>query len=175
MDTLCDYQQYHLSGREWARYLLEGAGFCALTAYVFYRSIPVFLAGLPLCCIYPLMKQKDLRQERKEQLRTQFKEAVLMLASALSAGYSVENAFAASARDLEELYGEEGMITKEFTFISRQLQMNRTVEALLLEFAERSGVEEVRDFAEIFALSKRSRGELVSVVSHVVHVIGLCI
>ena len=94
------------------------------------------------------------------------------MASSLSAGYSVENAFFAGVGELEELYGAEGMITKEFSYIAKQLKMNRTVEVLMMEFAERSGLEEVKNFAEIFAVSKRSRGELVSVVGHVAHVIG---
>ncbi len=109
---------------------------------------------------------------RKEALRQQFKEAVLILSSSLGAGYSVENAFAASLRELEELYGAEGMITVEFSYISYQLRMNRTIETLLAEFAARSGLEEIKNFAEIFAVSKRSRGELVSVVDHTVHVIS---
>ena len=50
--------------------------------------------------------------------------------------------------------------------------MNRTVEQLLTDFAQRSGIEEIQSFAEIFSVSKRSRGELVSVVNHVVRVIG---
>ena len=110
--------------------------------------------------------------QRQEELRRQFKEAVLILSSALGAGYSVENAFAASLRELEELYGPEGMITQEFSYIAHQLRMNRTVETLLAEFAVRSGLEEIKNFADIFSVSKRSRGELVSVVNHTVHVIS---
>ena len=102
----------------------------------------------------------------------QFKEAIKFLASSLTAGYAVENAFAAGAAELQEMYGEEGMMAEEFSHIAHQLSMNRPVEVLLLEFAERSGVEEIMQFAEIFAVSKRSRGELVPVVNHVVHVIS---
>ena len=50
--------------------------------------------------------------------------------------------------------------------------MNRTVEALLSSFAKRSGLDEVENFSVIFTVSKRSRGELASVVHHVVHVIS---
>ena len=64
------------------------------------------------------------------------------------------------------------MITREFSYLSHQLSMNRTVESLLFDFAVRSGLDEIKQFAEIFAVSKRSRGELVSVVNHVVHVLG---
>ena len=64
------------------------------------------------------------------------------------------------------------MITREFSYLASQLKMNRTVEALLSSFAKRSGLDEVENFSVIFTVSKRSRGELASVVHHVVHVIS---
>ena len=171
-DCLCDYRVYRLSVSEWLWCLLEGIGGCGITAYVFYRSVGFFFLLLPAGLAYPFLRKRELQKKRQEVLRLQFREAILMLASSLTAGRSVENAFFAVSGELRELYGEEGMITKEFCYIAEQLRMNRTVEALLVEFAERSGLEEVKSFAEIFAVSKRSRGELVSVVAHVAHVIG---
>ena len=171
-EALSDYRVYHLTRQEWGRYLLEGAAACGITAYVFYRSFLVFFLMLPAGILWPLLKRKELCRRRKEELRIQFKEAIQIVASALAAGYSVENAFIASVRDLEEQYGKEGMITREFSYLASQLKMNRTVEALLSSFAERSGLDEVENFSVIFTVSKRSRGELASVVHHVVHVIS---
>ena len=171
-ELLCDYRKYVLSPCEWVRYLAEGGVLCGATAYVFYRSAAVFLLFLPAGLARPLLMRRKLLQLRREELRREFKEAILILASALAAGYSVENAFQASRRDLEELYGRGGMITREFSYISEQLKMNRTVEELFASFAERSGLEEIQNFSVIFSISKRSRGELVSVVNHVAHIIS---
>lgn len=171
-DSLCDYREYRLSGREWLCCLGEGTAACGLTAFVFYRSFAAFLLFLPAAFAWPFLQRRKFKEKRQEQLRLQFKEAILILASSLAAGYSVENAFSAGAGELEELYGADGIITREFSYIAKQLRMNRTVESLMTEFAGRSGLEEVESFAEIFAVSKRSRGELVSVVGHVAHVIG---
>lgn len=171
-EVLSDYRFYHLTGQEWIRYLLEGTAVCAVTAYVFYRSFLAFVLMLPAGMLRPFFKSRELCRRRKEELRLQFKEAIQIVASALAAGYSVENAFIASVRDLEEQYGKEGMITREFSYLASQLKMNRTVEALLSSFAKRSGLDEVENFSVIFTVSKRSRGELASVVHHVVHVIS---
>ena len=171
-EMLSDYRVYHLTGQEWIRYLLEGTAVCAVTAYVFYRSFLAFVLMLPAGMLRPFFKRRELCRRRKEKLRLQFKEAIQIVASALAAGYSVENAFIASVRDLEEQYGKEGMITREFSYLASQLKMNRTVEALLSSFAKRSGLDEVENFSVIFTVSKRSRGELASVVHHVVHVIS---
>ena len=149
-EMLSDYRVYHLTGQEWIRYLLEGTAVCAVTAYVFYRSFLAFVLMLPAGMLRPFFKRRELCRRRKEKLRLQFKEAIQIVASALAAGYSVENAFIASVRDLEEQYGKEGMITREFSYLASQLKMNRTVEALLSSFAKRSGLDEVENFSVIF-------------------------
>ena len=166
------YETYELSRKEWGIYGAEGILGIAVMDYVFYRNAGLFLVLLPVGMLFPLMLRKQLKKRRLETLRGQFKDAILAVASGLNAGYSVENAFIASVRDLEEQYGKEGMITREFSYLASQLKMNRTVEALLSSFAKRSGLDEVENFSVIFTVSKRSRGELASVVHHVVHVIS---
>lgn len=108
-EVLSDYRVYHLTGQEWIRYLLEGTAVCAVTAYVFYRSFLAFVLMLPAGMLRPFFKRRELCRRRKEELRLQFKEAIQIVASALAAGYSVENAFIASVRDLEEQYGNHGI------------------------------------------------------------------
>jgi len=49
--------------------------------------------------------------------------------------------------------------------------MNRSVEQALSEFAGRSGLDDVKNFAEVFAAAKRSGGELVPIISHTADVI----
>ena len=166
------YETYELSRKEWGIYGAEGILGIAVLDYVFYRNVGLFLVLMPVGILFPLMLRKQLKKRRLETLRGQFKDAILAVASGLNAGYSVENAFIASVRDLEEQYGKEGMITREFSYLASQLKMNRTVEALLSSFAKRSGLDEVENFSVIFTVSKRSRGELASVVHHVVHVIS---
>lgn len=166
------YHTYELSLKEWVIYGVEGIVACEAAAYIFYRNMAAFILFFPIGILYPFYRRKECAARRREQLRLQFKEAVLILVSSLSAGYAVENAFGVSIGELEELYGKDGMITEEFRYIAHQLRMNRPVEKLLTDFAARSGIEEIQSFAEVFAVSKRSRGELVSVVNHAVRVIS---
>ena len=46
--------------------------------------------------------------------------------------------------ELAALYGEEGLIVREFSYIVSQMGLNRPVEGLLADFGRRSGLEEVR-------------------------------
>lgn len=160
------YEQYHMNLKEWLYYSMIGAGLSGLVVYTFYRSILVFILVLPVSAVYPIYKKKDLIKQRKQQLNIEFKEAIQLLASSLSAGYSVENAFIKSADELKLLYGERGLISEEFAYMSYQIQMKQPVESVLLDFAERSGLDDVENFAQVFAVAKRSGGQLVAIITH---------
>lgn len=160
------YDRYRLSAGEWFQYAAAGAGFAAAVSYVFYRSLPVFILLSPFGLCYPLIKKRDLKEQRLKKLNLEFKEGILILSSFLSAGYSVENAFSASVKELVAMYGPSGMMTLEFSHMEGQIRMNRPVEQVLREFGDRSGLDDVRNFAEVFAAAKRSGGELVSIINH---------
>lgn len=166
-----DYRVYRLSVTEWLRYGAEGAGICALVAYAFYRSWAVFLLFLPVGLAYPLIHKKELEKARLFQLGQQFKEGILILSANLSAGYSIENALGNSSRELDMLYGPEGMIGHEFAGMVKQIKMNRPVEQVFFEFADRSGLEDVQNFAQVFKAAKRSGGDLVAIIDHTAGVI----
>lgn len=166
-----EYSRYTLSIKEWIRYGLVGAAVCALTAYTFYRSLAAFGLLLPLGLAYPLWKRKDLRRERERRLTLQFKEGILTLSSFLSAGYSLENGLSMSLKELEELCGSDAMITEEFRCLVSGVKMNRPVELLLEQFGERSGIQDVDNFAQVFAVARRSGGELVEIISHTAGII----
>lgn len=170
--SLCDYRIYRLSRAEWIRCFIEAAAAGAAVIYVFYRSLALFMVFLPFAVLWPLYRRNDFQKKRQEILRVQFREGLLSLSSSLQAGLSVENAFAESVRDLTEMYGPDGMITVEFSYIVRQMKMNRTPESLIADFGERSGIEEIRNFAGIFAAAKRSRGGISAVIAHFAGVIS---
>lgn len=166
-----DYRVYTLSVGEWLQYGMFGVAVCALVAYTFYRSIFAFFILLPLGVLYPLYKRKDLKRERIRQLSLQFKEGILVLASYLGAGYSLENSLIMSIRELEGLFGKGAMITEEFVLLSSGVRMNRPVEQLLMEFGARSGLEDVDNFAQVFAAARKSGGELVEIIHYTAGII----
>lgn len=131
----------------------------------------MFLALSPLGMLYPLYKKGDLKRERLRRLEGQFKEGILVLASFLSAGYSLENGLTMSVRELEVLYGKDGMITREFGILCAGVRMNRPVELLLMEFGARSGMEDVDNFAQVLAAARRSGGELVEMINYTAGII----
>lgn len=126
---------------------------------------------LPAGCLNLRYERERLRDRRRQELASQFKESMVVLASTLSAGYSMENALMVSRTELAALYGEEGLIVKEFSYMIQQVRMNRSIESVLMEFADRVELEDIRNFAEIFMVAKRSGGDLSGIMRHTAEVI----
>ena len=52
----------------------------------------------------------------------------------------------------------------EIQYMIRQMDNNGILEQLLLDFARRSGISDIWDFAQIFAIAKRSGGDLNEII-----------
>ncbi len=170
---LTDYNSYKMPFKEKAFYtLICGAGIF-LVAYIFYRS---FIACALLCTLalfYPRMKTADIIIKRKSELSIQFKDMLYSLSSSLSAGKSVEMAFTDVLRDMSVIYPKDSTdIIKEIECILRRLKMNETIESILFDFAERSHLEDVENFADVFHTCKRTGGNIIEVIKNTSNIIS---
>lgn len=156
--------------RHWLIGLCQGIFMAAAVAYGFYRSMAVFVILLIPACGYLWIYKRIWREKQLLCLEQQFKEAIRILAGSLNAGYSVENAIIAGCGELAQIYGTDGMIVREFVYMREQMNMNRSVEQVIQDFADRSGLEEAERFSQIFQIAKRSGGQLVPVICHTVSI-----
>ena len=159
-----DYRTYRFGKREYLRYGLETVGLTGVVAFCFYNSL-IALALWPAVAFWYLREKKGvLLAKRKAALKGQFKDAVQAIAAALAAGYSVENAVREAGKDLRLLYEERTDMVQELAAMERRMDSNQTLEAAMQDFAERSGLPEAETFAEIFAVGKRSGGDLIGIL-----------
>lgn len=153
-----------LSKREKWRIMLEGMMILVFFAYFFYRSPLAIPFLLPVYFLYSKIRIRETDQKKRRELAYQFKDAVLTVSTNLKAGYSVENSFREAYGDMQNLYGKESGICQELHRIVTGLLSNITLEQLLSEFAKRSRVEDVKEFADVFAAAKRSGGNMVEIM-----------
>ncbi len=153
-----------LSRREMLLFLLTGTGIAALTAYLFYRSFIAFILLMFAMPAYLKYRKSRALKKKKKELALQFKDAILAVSSALSAGYSVENAFIQSIGDLKNLYSAKAPIVVEFSNIAGRLGTNEPLEDILFDLALRSGSPDIKDFADVFVIAKRNGGDMVSII-----------
>ena len=160
------YDRYELSWWQWLFYGGAGLLLAAVLDYIFYRSLVFLVVLAPLGLIVPLGMRTVLCNKRREKLGTQFKDAILALSSALQTGYSAENAWKEAWQEMVCIYGEDGLITREFDAMVKAIAVNETPEQVLEDFARRSGIPEIESFAQVFCLAKRSSGDLVSIIEN---------
>lgn len=160
-----NYNEYHYGILEWLLYACMGGCTAALAVWIFYKNIVITVFAFLIGLLYPFYKKNVLIEKRRNVLRLQFKDLLYYLGSLLSAGKSVEQAFIQLYTVLRSLYQGDGAdIVKETGLIIRRLQMNENIEVILKDLANRSGIEEVHHFADVFQVCKRSGGNLVEVV-----------
>lgn len=135
-----------------------------IIGFLFYDSWRALVVCIPLG-IYRLRSWEKEREEAKKRLfRVQFQEALQSISSSLNVGYSLENAMKEAKKDLDVLYEKETIIQKEFSYMLRQLYLQLPMEQILEEWADRMNMEEVRSFVSVFAMAKRSGGNMMAII-----------
>ena len=167
-----NYNEYKFSKTEMLFNLLTGAVLSAAAAWAFYRTVMAFFLMLPLVWFYIRFRRKECISKRKRELSIEFREAIMSVQSAMNAGYSVENAFMEAAHDMELMYGPDAYISIELKVMIRRLRSNESLEKILNDLGERSGIDDIREFAGIFAVAKRSGGNMNGIINRAVRMIG---
>lgn len=152
--------------------LVKGGGILALIAYFFYRSVLAGILLAPLLIPFYFREKKELKRKHSRELGIQFRDAILSVSTNQRAGYSVENAFGEALSDMVLLYGKNSLIVRELSRIVKGLKNNVTLEKLLADLGERSGNADVEEFAQVFAVAKRSGGNMTQMIADTVNVIG---
>ena len=159
-----NYNSYQLSMKANMIYILQGIILAAVLGILFYNSIIGIICLSPLVYLYRRRKAVRLKTDRKWKLNLEFKEGIMAVAAALEAGYSAEHAFEEAYKDLHQIYSENSLIMREFLYIVNQIRMNITVEKALSDFAERTGIEDIKSLSEVFCTAKRTGGDLINVI-----------
>ena len=157
---------------EYAAGIIQSLIVYGMAVYLFYESFIPALLLIPLWVFYLKEWIKERAAAKESEFRSQFKDSIQSMSSALKAGYSVENAIRETRKDILPLYGADTRIVKEYDLMVTKLNINRPAEQVLEEFAERVGQEDVENFVNVFSASKRSGGDSISIIRNAVRVIS---
>ena len=160
-----DYRSYSLSAKEYGKTALWSAGITLCVAYLFFSSGWALLA-MPFvgAAVYRHIKKAGL-QKQQEELSRQFLDAMRVVSTALTAGYSMENAWKEAQKEIGLLYGNEALFYLELQEMNRLNGVNIPLEQSLENFAERSGIEDIASFAEVFSFAKRCGGDFAGMIA----------
>lgn len=166
-----DYRIYTFDKKETILGFLEGMLLNALLAFLFYNSFYAMLPGMILVFLYRKEKRRILCRKRMRQMRIDLKEFLNTLIAALQTGRSMENAFCEAYRDMNGYIGKDTPFLQEIKRICAGIAVGGSLEKLLMEFSERSHIEELEYFAQVFSIGKRSGGNLVGIMKNTIRMI----
>lgn len=161
-----------LSKREFVSCMGEVAGISCLVNLLCYRSIFFFLFAIPFVVWYFRWKKKTKAEKRRKRLEDQFGNVLRGLHTAVRAGYSMEQAVTECKKELLQMYGEKNDLVRELQFMEVQMRLGTAIEELFLDLGERSAVEDIRYFGEVFFICKRSGGNLARMMEKLAKVLG---
>ena len=185
---MLNYKVYRMSANEKALYFVLAFVIGAAVAYLFYGGIGkdeygnattvtyicdiviMALIGFIAAKLFLPIRKEQIIAERKKKLRTQFIDLLDSLAASISAGKNVPNAFVAAREDLLIQYQPDAYIVQEVDNIISGIQHNIDVGSMLLNFGERSGIQDIRTFGRVFETAYSKGANLKDVVrnSHMI-------
>lgn len=141
--------------------------------YIFYESIFLSLIAGTVCGVVaqPIYHNYFI-QKRKKDLTIQFKDMLESLSTSIGAGSNVQDAFQSAYKDMCVQYTEDSYIAREVWLINSGLYNNISIESLLVDFGERSGVGDIKNFANVFDTCYRKGGNIKDVIKNTYQIIS---
>lgn len=165
-----DYNDYQLTFKEGIIYFLVLYSILFSLGYIFYHHTLIALLFSSISIYLIKFIKLYLRDKRKKELINEFKEGLYALNTALGAGRSLEQGFKVACNEMDQEANPH--ITKEFKLIIHKMGANETVEEALMDFANRSHVEDIKNFADILVTCKRTEGDVMSIVKRTMNMIA---
>lgn len=164
-----DYKDYRLSAKE-EMYVVAGSVVVTLTiAILFYRSGWGFVL-FPV--VYGIVRKEQKikgKERRMQQMQEHFLNGIKTLNTSLQAGMSMETAWREVEKETKLLYGEQSIFYQEIAAMNHSVSLNIPIERLFMEFANRTGMEDLMQFAETFDYGKRSGGNWIKIIESTVY------
>ncbi len=164
--TADDYHVYHMTKVDYLTAYVIGFAAGMVISFAFFRNpVSTLIGGMVCAYMIPPYYNEYKKNSRLKHLREQFKDLLESLTASYSAGRNTPDAFQDAADDMISIYGEEADIVVELQMICAGLANNINIENLLMDFAERSGLDDVMSFANVFEVCNRQGSDLKRIVS----------
>ena len=173
-----NYKVYYMKPWEKILYFMLAFVVGAAVGYLFYGGIgkdefgePTQLTwvlditisgitGLVAGKLYVPIKTKQIIAKQQRKLKLQFRDMLESLNTSLGAGKNVADSFNSVYEDLKMQYEENAYILKEMHVILSGMANNIEIENLLQNFGERSGLDDIKSFANVFRICYRKGGNI---------------
>lgn len=135
-----------------------------MIGYLFFDSIAVGFIFFPLSLF---VIRNDFNREKAkitEKIKMEYKDIIVCMAGNIGAGYPVEKAFIMGLRDVANQEKGKSRLESLIPGITNSLACNVSFEKVVFEFAETTGIDEIKEFLELLLASKKYGGNLVYMI-----------
>lgn len=173
-----NYKVYYMSHVEKIIYFILAFIVGAAIGYLFYGGIGKDEFGDPTTLTYLInnivscsvgciagyfiipIRTKQIIDKQRRTLNSQFRDMLEAFNTSLGAGKNVVDSFLSVNEDLKIQYEEDAFILKELDVIIAGMNNNVDIEDLLFDFGERSGIDDIKSFANVFKICYRKGGNI---------------
>jgi tight adherence protein B len=151
----------------WIRFILGGYASIFLVGQIFYGNI-----GFSAICgllVFLLVNQykNHLRQRRNREMRNQFCDLLYSLSASVASGRQLPSALQEAYVNLGYVYKENTPMMIELKYMNKSIADNRESEELILTgFAERSCVDEIKNFVSVYLTCRTTGGDINQVIAN---------
>lgn len=165
---------YILDKKSYFKYSLLMSLVIFIFGIIFFRSIGSAILFSLGGFIYPRILSKRKIAKRREQLNTQFREALQSISNSLKAGSSLSVAIERCLLELKQLYGSNRQkpIVDEFELIVYDIQIGKSITEALEGFKKRVHMEDIDSFVNAAIITEKTGGNLTEVMANVVEMIS---
>lgn len=167
------YYEYDMKISEKILMFIIGFIIGILVGYIFYDiwAVSIIIGVIVGAFLIPIRRKQRINKQI-DVLKVQFKALLESISTSIGAGRNMIDSFTNALTDLKEQFSPEAYIVKETENILSGLNNNINIETLLLDMADRSGIDDIRTFADVFDTCYRKGGDIKEVIASTYKIIN---
>lgn len=168
-----NYEEYKLSKGDLQKFYVITSVALFVTGMLFYKniilSIILILGVIPIKKVYT----KIIGERKRGELTIQFKDLLYSISASFSTGRHMASALEEAYENLLLIYEEDDLIMLEIKYMCERIINNKeSEETVLVDFASRSGIEDIVNFMDVYFTCRTTGGDVQKVVNEAASVIA---
>lgn len=156
----------------WVKFFLIGYVCLFVVGLIFYGSIAFSVVFGFMILLFVARYATYLETKRANVMRRQFSDLLYSLSASVATGRQLPTAILEAKENLGELYHADSPMMIELRQMSTRFTENREhEERILSDFADRSNVDEIRNFVDVYLTCRITGGDLQQAITNTSHIL----
>lgn len=138
---------------------------CGVVGFLFYNSLVASVILMPLSL--PAYRHLNTIRKHRERLMiaSQFRDLLISISTSLAMGRHMVEALRTGEEAVSLIHGTQSHLSQRLsTILKRAEESNTPIDSLLHELAENTDLEEMKSFVDIYAVSRKTGGNVDRII-----------